>query len=104
MVESLYSPQEESKSIWVFLEQSGGVLVGVSLEFLSKGRQMADELGWQLVGLLIGKGVKKLAKEAIAYGADQVIVANDPLLGEFTIDAYGQVAYQAIMKWKQILV
>ncbi len=100
MVESLYSPQEESKSIWVFLEQSGGVLEGVSLEFLAKGRQMADEMGWQLTGLLLGKGVKKLAKEAIAYSADQVIVADDPLLGEFTIDAYGQVAYQAIMKWK----
>jgi electron transfer flavoprotein alpha subunit len=98
MVKSLYSIKEENKTIWVFLEQSEGALEGVSLELLSKGRQMADELGWQLVGLLIGSGVKKLTKEVFAYGADQVLLANHPLLNQFTIDAYGHVAYQAIME------
>jgi len=100
MVKSLYGIKEETKSIWVFLEQSDGVLESVSLELLSKGRQMADEMGWQLVGLLLGSGVKKLTKEVFAYRADQVLLANHPLLKHFTIDAYGHVVYHAIMERK----
>ena len=41
MVASLYGTQEESKSIWVYLEQEGGVLEGVSLELLGHGRALA---------------------------------------------------------------
>lgn len=100
MVKSLYGIKEENQSIWVFLEQSSGVMEGVSLELLSKGRQMADEMGWQLVGLLLGSGVKKLAKEVFAYGADQILLANHPLLKHFTIDAYGHITCQAIMENK----
>jgi len=100
MVESLYGIPEERKAIWVFLEQCEGVFEGVSLELLSKGRLMADRMGWQLVGLLMGKGVKKLAQEAIAYGADKVLLADHPLLENFTIDAFGHVAFQAIMEDK----
>lgn len=100
MVESLYGIPEERKAIWVFLEQCEGVFEGVSLELLSKGRLMADEVGWQLVGLLMGKGVKKLAQEAIVYGADKVLLADHPLLENFTIDAFGHVAFQALMEYK----
>ena len=44
MVSSLYSPEQENKEIWVYLEQYEGSLQHVSLELLCKGRQMADEM------------------------------------------------------------
>jgi electron transfer flavoprotein alpha subunit len=98
MVASLYGAAEAQKTIWVFLEQEGGVLEGVSLELLAKGRQLADGVGWRLAGLLLGNGVGDLAKAAVAYGADEVILADHPLLELFTIDAYGAVAFQALME------
>ena len=100
MAASLYGIAEESKEIWVYLEQERGVLEGVSLELLGKGRRMADEMGWQLTGLLLGNRVAHLAQEAFAYRADRVWLAEHPLLEHFTIDAYARVAFRALMQGK----
>ncbi len=100
MVKSLYSIDEETKAIWVFLDQANGVFEGVSLELLSKGRELADQLGWQLVGLLLGHEVGGLADMAFAHGADEVRLADHPLLRSFTIEAYAHVVFQAIMQGK----
>ncbi|MBW8010577.1 MAG: electron transfer flavoprotein subunit alpha/FixB family protein [Chloroflexi bacterium] len=100
MVASLYGVKQAKKAIWIFLEQEGGKLEGVSLELLDKGRQMADNANWSLVGLLIGKDVSEIADEAFSYGADVVVLADDPLLDVFTVDAYTQVTYDAIMEHK----
>lgn len=100
MVSSLYGVSEETPEIWVYLEQQGGDLEGVSLELLAKGRQMADQIGWQLVGLLLGDGVAGLAEQAFAFGADQVWSLEHPLLDRFTIEAYAHATFQAILKGK----
>jgi electron transfer flavoprotein alpha subunit len=94
---SLYGAAEAQKTIWVFLEQEEGVLAGVSLELLAKGRQLAGDIGWPLTGLLLGNGVGHLAQTAVAYGADQVILADHPLLESFIIEAHAAVTFSAIM-------
>jgi electron transfer flavoprotein alpha subunit len=98
MVASLYSVSETNTTIWVYLEQEGGVLERVSLELLAKGRQMADQMGWPLVGLLLGHQVSGIVSKAFAYGADQVYLADHRLLETFTIDAYTHVVHQALME------
>jgi electron transfer flavoprotein alpha subunit len=98
LVASLYGLDDEREAIWVFLEQIDGELERVSLEILSKGRQLADEAGWSLVGLLLGHHVATQAERAIAYGADEVWFADHPLLEDFTVDAYAHVVEQALMK------
>ncbi len=100
MVASLYSVSETNASVWVYLEQEGGVLERVSLELLAKGRQMADQMGWPLVGLLLGHQVSGIVPNGIAYGADQVCLADHRLLKTFTIDAYAHVVHQALMEAK----
>jgi electron transfer flavoprotein alpha subunit len=100
MTDSRYSPSEANPCIWVFLEHSQGTLAPVSLELLAKGRELADGIGWQLVGLLMGHGVAPLVKQAITHGADQVILAEHSLLEHFTVDGYTQVAFQAVMTHK----
>jgi electron transfer flavoprotein alpha subunit len=97
---SLYGKDEEQKSIWVFLEQFDGVLENVSLELLHKGRELADGAKWLLVGLLIGKNAGELASASIAHGADEVWVIEHDLLERFTVDAYTEAAFKAIMKGK----
>jgi electron transfer flavoprotein alpha subunit len=100
MVASLYGAEEAQEAIWVFLERSNGALTGVSLELLGKGRQLADQAGWPLVGLLMGSELEKSAKQAIAHGVDEVWLADHELLDAFTVDAYTHVAHQALQQGK----
>jgi electron transfer flavoprotein alpha subunit len=98
MTEPLYGADQERKAIWVFLEQENGALENVSLELLAKGRQMADALGWSLVALVLGSGVEPLVAMAWACGAEEVWLADHPLLERFTIDGYGRVVFAALME------
>ncbi|MEW5871944.1 MAG: electron transfer flavoprotein subunit alpha/FixB family protein [Chloroflexota bacterium] len=100
MLESLYGIDQESKAIWVYLEQDGGVLEDVSLEMLAKGSQLAGQMGWGLAALLLGHQVEHLVPLAFAYGAEQVWLAEHPLLEQFSIDAYARVVFQALMQAK----
>jgi electron transfer flavoprotein alpha subunit len=100
MAESLYDPKQENKAIWVFIEQHGGAIEKVSTELLHKGRRLADEASWPLVGLLAGSQVSGLAHSVIAHGADQVLTLDHPLLDQFCVDTYATAVYQAIMAYK----
>lgn len=100
MVVSLYSPEDENKSIWVYLEHKEGNLTPVSLELLCKGRELAAEANWLLAGLILGDHVEKSAEEVFDYGADEVWMVNHPLLQQFTIEAYCHAAFEAILQGK----
>lgn len=100
MVDSLYGIEEERNAIWVYLEQDGGVFEGVSLELLAKGRELADQTGRRLNGFIMGHRLSALGERACAYGADQVWLADHPLLELFTIEAYSYAAFQSIMEGK----
>jgi electron transfer flavoprotein alpha subunit len=100
MPPSLYGVEEEVRAIWVYLEQEGGTLADVSLEMLSKGRQLADRAGWHLAALILGYQVSDLVDQAFSYKADQVWRVDHPLLADFTIEAYAQAAFQAVMEAK----
>jgi len=99
MTKSLYGAQEAS-AIWVYLEQDQGRLAGVSLELVGKARQLADGRGIAVVGVLLGDQVGGLAQEAIAAGADEVRVADHPLLRQYTTDGYTKVLTQLILAGK----
>ncbi len=79
------------KGVWVFAEQRDGELQKVSLELLGEGRKMADKLGVKLTALLLGDKVDELAKDLASHGADEVLVAENPLLSHFTTDGYTKV-------------
>ena len=78
-------------NVWVFCEQRGGKLMPTTLELISEGRKLADELGVKLCGVLLGDGVADLSKELGGYGADQVLLCQSPLLEVYTTDAYTKV-------------
>jgi len=98
MVSSLYGVDQEQKEIWVFLEQEKGNLESVSLELLTKGREMADQIGWGLSGFILGEDLESLAHQAFNYGADQIYLASHPLLNTFTIETYSHVVFEAVME------
>jgi electron transfer flavoprotein alpha subunit len=100
VVASIYSPKEENPSIWVCLELKNRALTSVSKELLSKGRELAQEAGWSLVGFLLGDNLEGYLDEIFSYGADEVWIASHPLLENFTIEAYAHVAHEAILAGK----
>jgi len=83
---------DNHKGVWVCGEITEGKLAPVTVELLGVGRKLANELGEDLSALLLGSEAGGLAQEAIAYGADNVYVAEDGLLDQYNSDAYTQVA------------
>ena len=88
------------KDVWVFCEQRQGKLMPTDFELISEGRRLADELGVDLCGLLLGDGVEGLAKELGGYGADKVYVCDHPLLKNYTTDGYTAAVCQVIEEYK----
>ena len=88
--------------VWVFCEQRQGKLQPTVLELISEARKLADDMGTEVCGLLLGgKGVgDAMAKELGAYGADKVLVAEDDLLETYTTDAYAKVICDTVMAKK----
>ena len=84
------------KDVWVFCEQREGKLMPTDFELISEGRRLADELGVDLCGLLLGDNVAQLAPELGGYGADKIYVCEHPLLKTYTTDAYAKVICDVI--------
>jgi electron transfer flavoprotein alpha subunit len=82
---------EDFSGVWVFCEQREGKLMPTDFELISEGRKLADDLGCELCGLLLGNDVADLAGELGGYGADRVLVCESPLLNVYTTDAYTKV-------------
>lgn len=90
----------EANGIWVFVEQDGGVLEGVSLELLGRGRELANQAGTILTAIILGDGVLAAAETARAVGADFVLVAEHPALATYTTDAYARVVADLVLERK----
>jgi len=88
------------KNVWVFCEQRQGSMMPTTFELISEGRKLADELGVELHGILLGDDVDGIAKELGGYGADKVIVCNSPLLKHYTTDGYTKVICDMVMEYK----
>ena len=86
--------------VWVFCEQRQGKMMPTTFELISEGRKLADELGVQLSGILLGDNVDDIAAELGGYGADKVYVYNSPLLKDYTTDAYTKVISDAVHEFK----
>ena len=70
-------------NVFVYIETEGGQVADVSLELLTKGRELADRLGCKLEALAIGHGLEGMDKIAGRYGADTLWVADDAELAPY---------------------
>ena len=90
--------------VWVFAEQEDGKLSDVGLELLTKGRELAGVLNTKLSAVLLGHGVKDLAKTLIAHGADEVLVAEDERLADYLAAPYTRVITDAVRAKKPAIM
>ncbi len=80
-----------AQGVMTIAEQREGEIRKVSYELVSEGRRLADSLGQELTTILLGSGIKDKAPTFGHYGADKVLVADDPRLQTYTTDAYVSV-------------
>ena len=80
-----------STIILAVAEQIDGVFRKVAYESLSLGRQIADEVGGSLSALVLGSEIDGIAGKLKAYGADKIIIADDPSLENYLTDVYTNV-------------
>ena len=91
---------EEYKGVFVFAQQVDNVLDGVAFELLGKGKDLAKDLNTEVTAVLIGSGVKGLADQLAEYGADRVIVVDDPELKDYRTEPYAHALASVINEYK----
>jgi len=80
-----------AQGIFVITEQHDGAFRKVTFEAVSEGRRLADGLNTDLTAVVMGSGVENITSELEKYGADKILVADDPVLAEYTTDAYTNI-------------
>ena len=94
---------EGYKDIYVFVEQKNGTVAEVGYELISEARKLVasiPEMGYQVVGVLLGSNITDKAQDVIAHGADKVIVVDDELLKDYSTQFYTDALTQIIKEFK----
>ncbi len=87
-----------TQAILVIAEQTDGVFRKVTFEAVSAARRMAADIGAQVVAVAAGSQIEAAAAQLGAYGADRILVADDPALADFRTEAYAHVLAPIISK------
>ena len=91
---------EEYKGVYVFAQQVDNEISGIAFELLGKGKELAAKLETEVVAVLIGYQVKGLADKLAEYGADKVIVVDDPELETYRTEPYAHALASVINEYK----
>jgi electron transfer flavoprotein alpha subunit len=84
--------------VLIIAESSASGFRKASYEALTEGRRLADLLTTQVCALGIGHGLRSQASELGKYGADHLLLADDPSLKLYNPDSYLQVAMESVKK------
>lgn len=94
----------EYKGVYVFVQQVEGVIAPVSFELIGKAKELAKKLNSSVYAVLCGHNVASLCDELGEYGADTVVLIDDPALAEYTTEPYAQAMFGAIDYFKPEIV
>ena len=72
----------------------------MSLELLTKGRSLANELKCKLEAVVVGAGLKDVEKQILPYGADVVHIAEDKRLSPYTTSPHAAVLIKLFQEEK----
>ncbi len=88
------------KGVFVFAQQVDNKVSGIAYELLGKAKELAAPLNTQVTAVLIGSDVKALADDLAAYGADRVILVDDPELKDYRTEPYAHALASVINEFK----
>ena len=93
-----------AKDVYVFIEQRDNKIQKVGIELLGKARELADQLEEQVVAMFLGSEIEYEVETLYKYGADKVILVEDPILKEYTTEPYAKAVYEIIKKYDPEIV
>lgn len=89
-----------SRDIYILVEQRDGEIQKVGIELIGKARELAEDLNQKVVAILLGSGITDKAQALIAYGADEVIVVDHPILHEYVTEPYTKAVCEVIKNFQ----
>ncbi len=92
------------KGVFVFAQQVDNEVSGIAYELLGKAKELAQPLNAQVTAVLIGSGVANLVDSLAQYGADRVIVVDDPELKDYRTEPYAHALASVINEFKPEIV
>jgi electron transfer flavoprotein alpha subunit len=90
--------------VLIYVEQREGTIQKVSLELISKGRQIADELDVELKAAVLCQGLKTDPMQLIELGCDEVILVENPMLEPYTTEPYTKALTEIVQAHKPEIV
>ena len=91
---------EEYKGIYIYAQQVDNKLSDIAFELVGKAKELAADLNTEVTAVLLGSNVKALATELGEYGADKVIVVDNPALETYRTEPYAQALVSVINEYK----
>lgn len=108
--EEIEEAGEGDRNVWGVAETSAtdGTLLPATLETMGQARELADQIGVYVYGVLLGDGstplitggMEPLGEHLIAYGADRVLVADDPALAEYQPELYVETLADLVNQYR----
>ena len=89
-----------SGPILVYAEQKDGILRKGATEAISEARRLADTLKTEVVVLIVGNSIQDVAREPAFYGANKVLIADNPAFANYITLTYTRAILAAANKIK----
>ena len=91
---------EQYKGVYIYAQQVDNEISPIAYELLGKAKDLAADLDTQVTAILLGSNVKSLADSLAQYGADRVIVVDNPVLETYRTEPYTQALAAVINEYK----
>lgn len=91
---------EDYKGVYVFAQQVDNELSGIAFELLGEAGRLAKPLNTEVTAVLLGSNVGNLVDQLAEYGADKVIVVDNPELETYRTEPYAQALTAVINEFK----
>lgn len=92
------------KGVYVFVQQVDNKVTSVSYELIGRGKELAKDLGTEVTAVLLGYKVDVLCSNLAKYGADKILIVDDPILETYMTEPYVQAMYEVINTHKPEIV
>ena len=79
---------EQYKGVYIYAQQVDNEISSIAFELIGKAKELAGALGTDVTAVLLGHNVSGLVSDLAEYGADKVIVVDDPELETYRTEPY----------------
>ncbi|MBE5901092.1 MAG: electron transfer flavoprotein subunit alpha/FixB family protein [Lachnospiraceae bacterium] len=91
---------EQYKGVFIYAQQVDNVMSSIAYELIGKAKDLAKDLNTEVTAVLLGHNVSGLVDGLAEYGADRVIVVDDPELETYRTEPYAHALASVINEYK----